>query len=317
MDQLGYTVDFLNVGFGLCVIAYPTQDRFPVLVVDGGYDRPQHNTGCTLPLEEHLSRLGVKEVDLMVSTHPHRDHIGGLARVVEQLPVRRFLTGLATLPSISPGNGNQGNMAVALELLRDMLERLHRQHAHVIGVTGITRIQCGRAELTITTPTEAAITRRDKALAQCGKAPDPAAFRELSGTLNETSLLVSLTVNGAGFLLPGDRNLADLLRADLPRWEQTFPSCQILQVPHHGDQNHLSREAVQVIGAKTGVVSADIHGTYGLPTAGLEEGLTAWGMEKILYTTGSLEKETASGIRFLVSGDGVLEQQWIPCKQQE
>ncbi len=309
MSKLGYTVDFLNVGFGLCMTAYPTQDRFPVLVVDGGYDRPQQYIGCALSLEEHLSRLGVKEVDLMVSTHPHRDHIGGLARVVEQFPVRRFLTGLACVPHIPFDKGSTGNMAAALELLRGMLERLHGQNAHVISVTGTTRIRCGRAELTITTPANTAIVRRDKALTQCGKAPNPAAFRELSNTLNETSLLVSLNVNGAGFLLPGDRNLVDL-----PRWEQSIPSCQVLQIPHHGDKNHLSREAVEAICAKTGVVSADTHGTYGLPSAGLEETLASWGMENILYTTGSLEKETASGIRFLISGDGALEQQWIPCK---
>ena len=309
MSKLDYTVDFLNVGFGLCMTAYPTQDRFPVLVVDGGYDRPQQDTGCALSLEEHLSRLGVKEVDLMVSTHPHRDHIGGLARVVEQLPVRRFLTGLAAVPPIPTANGNEGNMAAALVLLRGMLERLHRQNAHVIAVTGTTRIRCGRAELTVTTPAESAIARRDKALAQCGKTPGPAPFRELSNTLNETSLLVSLNVNGVGFLLPGDRNLAGL-----PRWEQILPPCQVLQIPHHGDKNYLSREAVQAICANTGVVSADTYGTYGLPSAGLEEALTAWGMENILYTTGSPDKETASGVRFLISGDGALEQQWIDCK---
>jgi competence protein ComEC len=42
-----------------------------------------------------LDRLGVKRVDLLVATHPHSDHIGGMQRVLAAFPVGRVLdTGL-------------------------------------------------------------------------------------------------------------------------------------------------------------------------------------------------------------------------------
>lgn len=306
MSKLHYTVDFLNVGFGLSVVAYPTRERFPVLVVDGGYDQPEKYTDLALPLVEHLSRLGVKEVDLMVATHPHRDHIGGLARVVEHVPVRRFLTGFPSPPPLAGDHWNQSNMAAALQLYATMVEELHRQNAHVIGVTGTTCIRCGRAELTICPPASAAIASREEKLLQCQKAPSLETLKGLSNTLNETSLMVRIRINQVSFLLPADRNLATL-----SGWERIVSPAEVLLIPHHGDASYLSQEAVEAIGAKTAVVSADTRDTYGLPSPGLEKALKSWGVEQVLYTTGSPHKETTSGIRFLIGDDGAVEQQWI------
>lgn len=38
-----------------------------------------------------LRQFGVDEVDLLVATHPHADHIGGMAGVMETLPVRFYM----------------------------------------------------------------------------------------------------------------------------------------------------------------------------------------------------------------------------------
>jgi competence protein ComEC len=40
----------------------------------------------------YLKRLGIKRIDLMVATHPHEDHIGGLTQVLEAMPVSRVVT---------------------------------------------------------------------------------------------------------------------------------------------------------------------------------------------------------------------------------
>ncbi|WP_420450048.1 MBL fold metallo-hydrolase [Candidatus Palauibacter sp.] len=38
-----------------------------------------------------LRRFGVTEIDLLVATHPHADHIGGMAGVIETFPVRFYM----------------------------------------------------------------------------------------------------------------------------------------------------------------------------------------------------------------------------------
>lgn len=42
-------------------------------------------------LEEQLTKLGVNKLDLVVNTHPHIDHIGGLTTIFHTKPVDRFV----------------------------------------------------------------------------------------------------------------------------------------------------------------------------------------------------------------------------------
>ncbi len=53
-------------------------------LIDGG----EKNTGI-LPF---LQSLGIARIDLMVATHPHADHIGGLVQVLEVMPVSQVVT---------------------------------------------------------------------------------------------------------------------------------------------------------------------------------------------------------------------------------
>ena len=48
-----------------------------------------------------LKRLGVTRIDLLVATHPHSDHIGGMQKVLAAFPVGQVLdTGLPSSSSI-------------------------------------------------------------------------------------------------------------------------------------------------------------------------------------------------------------------------
>ncbi|MBE3576822.1 MAG: helix-hairpin-helix domain-containing protein [Limnochordales bacterium] len=77
-------VKFIDVGQGAAVLIRTPEDRF--ILVDGG--ERQAGEQVLLP---YLSRLGVKQLDLVVATHPHSDHIGGLLPVLERVPVGRVL----------------------------------------------------------------------------------------------------------------------------------------------------------------------------------------------------------------------------------
>ena len=70
---------FLNVGQGDAVLIQAPEGQ--TALVDAG---PRD----VVPL---LGQLGVEQIDLLVATHPHADHIGGMARVIESLPVRFYM----------------------------------------------------------------------------------------------------------------------------------------------------------------------------------------------------------------------------------
>ncbi|PJH76609.1 MAG: MBL fold protein, partial [Anaerolineae bacterium CG_4_9_14_0_8_um_filter_58_9] len=54
------------------------------MLIDGG----DTNTGIV----QFLQRNNVQRIDLMVATHPHSDHIGGLVQVLTAIPVTKVIT---------------------------------------------------------------------------------------------------------------------------------------------------------------------------------------------------------------------------------
>jgi competence protein ComEC len=75
------TLHFLDVGQGDAVLIRSAEGRH--VLYDGG-----RSASVTLA---HLERLGVEEIELVVASHAHADHIGGLAEVVRRYRPRFFM----------------------------------------------------------------------------------------------------------------------------------------------------------------------------------------------------------------------------------
>ena len=95
-------LDFINVGNGDSILIRELengQQRY-ALMVDFGHDclvRDDH-PGELDPRSQRiyagdfLRRLGVTHLNLALATHFHRDHIGGLGRVLDAARVGTFVT---------------------------------------------------------------------------------------------------------------------------------------------------------------------------------------------------------------------------------
>lgn len=95
-------LDFINIGNGDCILIREmegTQQKF-ALMVDFGHDcliRDDH-PGELDPRSQRiyagdfLRELGVTHLDVALATHFHRDHIGGLGRVLDAVTIDRFYT---------------------------------------------------------------------------------------------------------------------------------------------------------------------------------------------------------------------------------
>lgn len=80
------TVSFLNIGQGDSIfIQSPTGKQ---MLIDGGSDRTVlQELGSVMP-------LGDRSIDVVLATHPHADHVGGLVYVFNQYDVAHyFITG--------------------------------------------------------------------------------------------------------------------------------------------------------------------------------------------------------------------------------
>jgi competence protein ComEC len=158
------------------------------VVVDAGPD--------PVAVDRCLADLGIKAVPLVLLTHFHLDHVGGLDGAMHGRHVGRVLTG----PLPEPASG--------VEIVDDALARrgLTRARA-VVGST----FDVGAVHLDVLAP----------AVAMRGTRSDP----------NNSSVITRATVRGVRLLLPGDAEIEaqqSVLAAGVD------VSADVLKVPHHG-----------------------------------------------------------------------------------
>ena len=75
------TVDILDVGQGDSILIRSPEGKS--VLIDGGTGRVD-----VVPL---LRARGIEELNMVVGTHAHADHIGGIDEVFEAIPVKLYL----------------------------------------------------------------------------------------------------------------------------------------------------------------------------------------------------------------------------------
>ena len=263
-------LDFINVGNGDSVLIQELEGgarRFAMLV-DCGHDnliRDDHPS----PLDprsrrifagDFLRKQGVGHLDILLPTHFHRDHIGGLGRVLEAVKADRFVTTYVPPEGHGPlePDGSNGLPGAARNLLRclDIYATALRDHP---GQVGEFVELCGdRVEtLRLTEDLTLDILPGEPALYPRQKEVYDAAFRgernrydlmRWTKAMNSSSLRQRLHYHGKEIVLGGD------LYAAL--WDNdTLSPCDILKLPHHASLTSTTRKALSRLAPKTVVVS--------------------------------------------------------------
>ncbi|SIN14302.1 ComEC/Rec2-related protein [Micromonospora cremea] len=216
----GWVVVVCAVGQGDAVVLPVAPGR--AVVVDAGPE-PAAVDGC-------LRRLGVREVPLLVVSHFHADHVGGVAGVFRGRRVGAVLTP----PSTDPQGGREMVQVAATA-----------GRAALLTTAAGARHPVGRVDLLVLGPP----------YPLAGTRSDP----------NNNSLVLLATVVGVRILLPGDAETEEQ-HAVLARAAPGQLRADVLKVAHHGsayqDQGFLDavRPAVALVPVGTG---------YGHPNPGL------------------------------------------------
>lgn len=217
---------FLSVGQGDAALIKLADGR-TLLVDGGGYLRDSGNDFGERYLVPALHRLKVKQIDLMVLTHPHPDHLGGLPAVAEQFRVLEFWQGASV--------GSSDNY-------QRLIGALNKQNTTMKIVKKGDRVQL------------------EKELLLSVLAPNDEAGAE--GGDNDDSLVLQLQQSGFSALFMGDAGfpVEDMLLYDGIR-ETT-----LLKVGHHGSRYATSERFLARIKPRVAVISVGAGNTFGLPT---------------------------------------------------
>ena len=163
-------VYFVDVGQGDAILILSPDNK--TILIDGG----ETDTGIV----PFLQSMGVQQIDLIVATHPHSDHIGGLVQVLKAMPVARVVT-----------NG-QSTTTSTYEHFLDAIISAQAEYAEA--KTGDT-VSVGILNFNILNPTT------------------------LTDDTNHNSLVLRLMYGNVSFLFTGDADQAaeaDMMSASLP-----------------------------------------------------------------------------------------------------
>lgn len=190
------------------------------VMIDGG------NTPTSQDVLEYLKRFGVDQIDLMVNTHPHGDHLGGLPTVLNNIPTDKIWCADSTYDTYLYKSFTQ-------LVAQKNFNISHPEPGTVFAENGLT--------ITVLGPVNSADTYTD---------------------LNDTSLVLMVQYGQRKFLFTGDmeafaeKQLVDAgmsLKAD------------VLKVGHHGSYSSTSQVFLDKVDPEYGVISCGRNNEYGHP----------------------------------------------------
>lgn len=190
-----------------------------------------------------LRSLGAETLDLVVATHPHADHIGGMAAVIDAFDVRQVV-----MPRISESD------TPTTKTYENLLQSIADKGLTIMPAEpGDELLSSGGAVLTVLAPNG-----------------------EDYGDLNNYSVVLRLTYGEDSFLFTGDAEEAseeEMLSLDWPL------TATVLKCGHHGSETSTSPAFLDAVSPQYAVISCGVDNDYGHPDAVTLEKLEAAGAE--------------------------------------
>ena len=264
-------IDFINVGYGDSILVRDTEASFSMLVDCGdvhvGQSRPD---GLRTAAADYLRREGVETLDLLVLTHLHLDHAGGLAQLLPGIRVRELWTNYlppeeAWGKQLAVPAGWSAGARCLMQSLNIYLEALDRLRAQGTQIRLIQKTQGSRQltpQLNVGIYLEEARLQRRQAEIWSAALNGTAAgedLDELDGFINNTSIRLRLSCAQTEIELPGD------VYADC--WERhSLSPCTIVKLPHHGHRGALTPRLLEMLRPRYAVISVSDSRTDDCPS---------------------------------------------------
>jgi beta-lactamase superfamily II metal-dependent hydrolase len=212
------SVHFLDVGQGDSILLQFNNKN--VLIDAGDQDSGPRVTS-------YLRSHGVSSLDLVVATHPHEDHIGGLITILNDIPIKQVLDSGQT--HTTQTFENYLNLIDQKNILFNIAER-----GQTIDLDPAIKIEVLSPSAT------------------------------LFDNLNENSIVLKVTYNKVSFLLAGD---AGFQAEDSIMAAGYDLKSDILKVGHHGSSSSSGSDFLSRVMPTGSIIEVGATNSYGHPTS--------------------------------------------------
>ncbi len=213
-------IHVIDVGQGESIFVR-TQEK--TVLIDAG----ENNKGEVV--ERYLKSQGVTSLDLVIGTHPHSDHIGGMDYVVDHFPVKRII-----MPPLKE------SQVPTTKTYTDLLQSIANAGLEItLSHPGDEYSLGGGAVL--------------KILGPVGEFSD----------LNNLSVVSKITFGEHAFLFNGDSSKE--AEAALLTQKGLDPSADVLFVGHHGSYTSTSQPYLDAVDPSYASISVGADNDYGHP----------------------------------------------------
>lgn len=211
-------VHYIDVGQGDAILIQTPGGKN--IMVDTG------TNASTNTVTSYLQKLGITKLDVLVGTHPHEDHIGGMDAIINM-----FQVGKIYMPRVSTNT----------ETYKDVLTAIQNKG------------------LSISAPIVGTFIQVDSDIQLHILAPNSSQYDDL----NDYSIILKLTYGSKSFLFTGDAQ--SLSESEMINAGYDL-SADVLKVGHHGSKTSTSDAFLKAVNPKYAVISVGKGNDYGLPS---------------------------------------------------
>ncbi len=215
-SQLG--VFFLDVGQADCTLIRSPGGKY--MLIDAG-----KNNGAA-KLVKMLKGYGVSELEYMVLTHPHEDHVGGADTVLGNFKVKTVL-----MPDVGADSATWRDVMNAIEA---------EKCEEIIPLPGNTYKFFEGCSFTVLAP------------------------YDTDEELNNCSIVLRLDYGETSFLFTGDAETEEE-KSILENGRGSELKADVLKVGHHGSSSSTSKEFLSAVSPAVAVISCGEDNDYGHP----------------------------------------------------
>lgn len=204
-------------------------------------------------LLQQLAELNVKDLDIVIATHPHEDHIGGMVGIFDTYKVKKFY-----MPKVT-------NTTMVFE---NMINSIKNEELKIKTIKEGTKIKIdGGGVIKAFSPGE-----------------------EDYDNLNDYSPIMKLTFGETTFMFTGD---AEQLAEEevLSKYSEEDLKSDVIKIGHHGSTTSSSEDFIKAVLPKYGIISCGEDNPYGHPRKKTLKTLSKYNIE--IYRTDKQGQITA------------------------